>query len=549
MGGGSKMKRSNRNGATSPAASGPSPKVGRRTPGSVVASGGRFEAWIDGHKTALLASLCAIAAVRIFLFNAAFPFFNNVDEQQHFDTVYAYAHGHMPVGIETFREGSSKLISLYMTLEYMRPPESFPGGRVIAPNWTCPPEERDRRVEIKTAHFVQLRNQEDIQPPLYYAAAGLCYRVCESLGLSGWNRIYGVRFLNVLIFVAMMLTAYHFLGRLYPGQTFLQVGAVVLLAFLPNPLYYSISNDVPSALVVGATFFGLVDIVRAERKSYLAYALVGAGAAASMLTKLTNAPLLLVLGIVAALRLQKARRTGAVGAEAGRLLVMAAVAILPLAAWLVRNEMVLGDWTGTRQLAEGSGWTVLPLGQMVHHPIFTVGGLYTFLEHLASTFWRGEFIWGYQPMAMGGVDAMYGLTSALFIVAAGTALVVSRRQARSAEGFTDILSLALVGASLAMLAVMSIRYDYGDCIYPSRAFPFFASGRLISGILLPFLALYLGGMDFLLRKLGLALTRWAILLALVATMTVSEIALSIAAFQSQYNWFHLLSSGISNAGV
>ena len=35
--------------------------------------------------------LCALAGIRIFLFNAAFPPFNNVDEEHHFDIVYKYS--------------------------------------------------------------------------------------------------------------------------------------------------------------------------------------------------------------------------------------------------------------------------------------------------------------------------------------------------------------------------------------------------------------------------------------------------------------------------
>src|SRR2546430_15671587 len=40
--------------------------------------------------------LCAIGALRVFIFSAAFPFFNNVDEQAHVDLVMKYARGHVP---------------------------------------------------------------------------------------------------------------------------------------------------------------------------------------------------------------------------------------------------------------------------------------------------------------------------------------------------------------------------------------------------------------------------------------------------------------------
>jgi len=48
------------------------------------------------HERMLILLFCAIAAVRVFTLSAAFPFFNNVDEQAHVDLVMKYARGHVP---------------------------------------------------------------------------------------------------------------------------------------------------------------------------------------------------------------------------------------------------------------------------------------------------------------------------------------------------------------------------------------------------------------------------------------------------------------------
>ena len=40
--------------------------------------------------------LCLVASVRVFIFSAAFPFFNPVDEQRHFDLAVKYSQGHVP---------------------------------------------------------------------------------------------------------------------------------------------------------------------------------------------------------------------------------------------------------------------------------------------------------------------------------------------------------------------------------------------------------------------------------------------------------------------
>jgi len=48
------------------------------------------------HERMLILLFCAIAAVRVFTLSAAFPFFNNVDEQAHVNLVMKYACGDVP---------------------------------------------------------------------------------------------------------------------------------------------------------------------------------------------------------------------------------------------------------------------------------------------------------------------------------------------------------------------------------------------------------------------------------------------------------------------
>ena len=44
----------------------------------------------------LILMLCAVAAFRVFIFSAAFPFFSNIDENLHFDLITQYSHGQIP---------------------------------------------------------------------------------------------------------------------------------------------------------------------------------------------------------------------------------------------------------------------------------------------------------------------------------------------------------------------------------------------------------------------------------------------------------------------
>ena len=69
----------------------------------------------------LVAVFCVAAALRVLLFIAAYPFFNNVDEQAHFDNICRYSHGDIPraldhYGDEAATTGEPALGALRLTL-------------------------------------------------------------------------------------------------------------------------------------------------------------------------------------------------------------------------------------------------------------------------------------------------------------------------------------------------------------------------------------------------------------------------------------------------
>jgi hypothetical protein len=92
---------------------------------------------------------------------------------------------------------------------------------------------------------------------------------------------------------------------------------------------------------------------------------------------------------------------------------------------------------------------------------------------------------------------------------------------------------------VAFLALLSLAFDFGSCPYPSREHPYFSSGRYLSGALIPFALLYVHGLDGLLARARPAWTRAALLAAILAVATLSEVVLNRVAFGSQYNWFAL----------
>jgi hypothetical protein len=70
----------------------------------------------------LVALFCTLAAIRVLIYYAAFPFFNNVDETMHFDLVMKYGQGHIPRSLETMSPDSAVYIALFPSPEYLMKP-------------------------------------------------------------------------------------------------------------------------------------------------------------------------------------------------------------------------------------------------------------------------------------------------------------------------------------------------------------------------------------------------------------------------------------------
>jgi hypothetical protein len=490
----------------------------------------------DRREKRIVLLLCALAALRVFLFSAAFPFFNNVDEHSHFDLVAKYARGHVPRGLEPWDEDVARLVVLYGSPEYFSRAQDAPRGVFPPPLWTVPPERAREVVEARMRRARQETNHESTQPPLYYAIAGLWYRLGQLLGLSGGMLLYWVRFMNVPLVAILVGIAHRFAKEFFPDSPFLRVGIPLVIAFFPQDVFYSVSNDVLLPLASGIAFHQLLLLLRGEPRSHAFHAAAGLLLAAALLVKVSNLPLLAVaLGVLGVAILRPAW-TESRKSIAGKCAVLALAAI-PTAAWGVRNVLLFGDFAGMKPTTEFLGWSPKPLRAILDHPLFTPGGAATFWHETLASFWRGELVWGMEPIAGRGWDLFYSVSSPVLVAAAvlapPTAFPRERRQ---------ILwpSLVLFALGIAFLAGVSVRYDFGPGYYPSRAHPYETSGRLALGALIPFVALYVAGLSSLLPGARATGARWGILVAVVALVTIGEVLLSGPAFASAYNWFRML---------
>ncbi len=74
----------------------PGPRIKQRNKRASATAGGAIKPADDipvtlRYERLIIAGLCLAAAIRVFVFSAAFPFFNNVDEVAHFDLVFKYS--------------------------------------------------------------------------------------------------------------------------------------------------------------------------------------------------------------------------------------------------------------------------------------------------------------------------------------------------------------------------------------------------------------------------------------------------------------------------
>jgi hypothetical protein len=482
--------------------------------------------------------LCLLGAVHIFVFSAAAPFFSNVDEQIHLDLAIKYAQGHVPRSLEPVSAELVPYVVLYGSPEYAGLATNYPGGQFPPPPWTQPIEKFRPALTAKMEMWRSVTNYEAAQPPLYYSVAALWWHLGKICGFHDAPLLYWLRFLNLVFIMALVWLGHAAARLIFPDRIFVRLGVPALLAFLPQSAFYSIQNDVLSPLTFGAAFILLVPWLRAETPGVRPGALAGLALAATFLTKISNLPFLAVSGLAVLLKFHRLTRSGKLRAAGPSLVALALCAGLPIMAWLAWCRHAFGDFTGTAAKIQFLNWTTKPFGDWWLHPIFTPYGLWTFASGLMGTFWQGEYLWHRQPLASPRVDAIYTLASAGLITAAVVPLLARSPAATAAQrqalwfGFGNLL------AAVVFLGFLSIIYDFRDCFYPSRAHPYFTSGRLMLGALIPFLLLYLYGLDRVLSRFGNR-AKFLVLAAMILFLLIAESSINRPLFSNSYNWFHL----------
>ncbi|HTG52198.1 MAG TPA: DUF2142 domain-containing protein [Candidatus Tectomicrobia bacterium] len=483
----------------------------------------------------LISFLCVAAALRVFIFSAAFPFFSNIDEDLHFDLIMQYSDVQIPRSFDRLKEETLNWIVPYASPEFLFSPERFPHQKFPAPLWKEPWSKVEREIAATRAAWSSEINFQSSQPPLYYALASAWWWIGKHLGLAELQSLYWIRFLNVPLVAMMVWLAYVTARIIAPERMDLRIGVPLLVAFIPQNVFYAMNNDVLSPLCFGAVFLCMLQWLRTNAPGFSLGALTGLAVAATCLTKLSNLPLVaVVLAVVVARSIAIILRTPRTGLIA--LAALISCAAIPVGTWLLWIKFHFGDFTGSTAKISLLGWTRKPFGDWWQHPIFTPRGVWTFWADLIGSLWRGEVSWHGRPLRWRGADGFYTVSSLLLFAAAAVGL-------RKQTGLSPFQRQAIGSAILTFLggvvflALLSIQFDFGNCINPSREHPYFTSGRLLSGALIPFVVVYVYAVSWILRRINTALPL-VVLGLVVVFMTTSEILVDRVVFLSEHNWFH-----------
>jgi Predicted membrane protein (DUF2142) len=496
---------------------------------------------IQSNERGFVLLLSAFAAIHVFVFSAAFPFFNQVDEPEHFDVVIKYSNGQIPRGFENFSVESAPYLALYSSCAYLGTPAMFPDGRFPSPAWTLPVETARHDLTLEAAAWQAQKNDEGWQPPLYYCLGGIWWHVGEWVGFKNGNLLYWLRFLDIFIVVTVVWLGYIAAKTVFPENLFLRLGVPSLLAFMPQSAFYSIQTDALSPVSFGLLFLCLLQWLRQDAPDLRLGIITGLTFAATFLTKLTNLPLLAVAGMIVALKFGTLFKAGKLSVARPALIGFAFSAAIPMAAWMAWCKHYFGDFTGSKMETACVGWTVKPFVQWWSHPIFTPHGLWTFLSGLITTFWQGELLWHDQPMASPILNAFYLATTVVGVAWALIAIIPGApgcAQIALSQRLALCLSFASIAAGVAFLGFLSIIYDFHNFANPSRDHPYFTFGRQLLGVLIPFMVLFVFGIDRALNRFG-NIAKFSAVATIILVMTAGEIVSDHPAFSNPYNWFHL----------
>ncbi len=382
-------------------------------------------------------------------------------------------------------------------------PAHFNYIRQIAQDGCCPrilpgDWQSDYLAQLTTARFAPTLlgrldsiQYEDHHPPLYYLLASLVYQLSA-------GDLVALRLLSVALGGALLCLGFGLSRLLLPGQPSVALGAMALVAFLPQHLSMmaSVNNDALAEVLVALALLWLIRYQQSEAAPVWP---LGLSVGLALLTKLTIYFLALIVPLGLWLKWRRGRRSPQEFARA--LAVFALVAGLMGGLWWLRNIAVYGfpDFLGL------GAHDAVVVGQARSAEFIAQHGFATYIGQMSSTtfksFW-GQFGWMALPLDSVFGGWVYRGFALLLIAGLAGALLASRAKAK-AEQPPAPLPIARDSAIvlLATLLLVFLQYLYYNIEFQQW------QGRYLFPALLPIAIILVYGLDYFPARLPARL-RW-----------------------------------------
>jgi tetratricopeptide (TPR) repeat protein len=333
---------------------------------------------------------------------------------------------------------------------------------------------------VQERHTLPLPSEgfEMFQPPLYYVLSALALSA-GGLSIASASAVFVLRSLTMLVGIAQFTLVFLILRLLFPRRFDLQLCGVMLAAFVPMQLYMShyVTNETLGAVLVTATFYLGLRILKNEQPALLEYVCLGFSLGLAILAKATG--VLLFPFLVIALAIKVTRQQLPVATRIRNLGVMLA-ACLAVCGWQylrigLRSDTPFLGVAGKLSFWQDQGYHTVEnfvrFGRSLITPLFA--GSRGFADGIYSTLWGDGLCggqsyldyrppWNYDLMIAGYLLAL--VPTALLLVGLVTAVGRFVRKP-STELFLFLGLSAAIALGLILLSIRVPSYAQGKAFY------------------------------------------------------------------------------------
>jgi hypothetical protein len=417
-------------------------------------------------------TIALLFALKVLLFAMAYPLFNTTDELPNFDTVLKQGKGY------SYEDRNYYFDTLTLELAHKVQSKEYLLGEFQNEDFVPLLKlQYQDDFEGYFNFFSKTTHQQTHSSPFYFKPLGWIFYALPG-DLNPYLKIYSLRFVNVVLAFFLAFCAITLGMRVFQNRA-LALSCGVLLLGIPQSIYYFINVDILSALsAVVFLLFAVKSYQHFTLKNLLLVALTGALTIlikASGLIIVCCGFLLLLLGRI------EVRWKRFFYLPISILLMI----LLMLPGFINRVSSGVGLFA-TKEKVKVLGWTAKEVENYFPHVITSIGGMSNFFTKTWQSWWLGESLWeGTDIYSSFSTYYVTIITTLLLLVFAVRSYYLSNYHGLL-NNIRRISWFSYIGYFL-LFAFLSVRYDFGNCVYPSKAFPIFVSGRLMLGMLFPFL--------------------------------------------------------------